>query len=802
MWQDIRYAWRTLAKTPGFTLVAVLTLALGIGSATSVFSVFYNLLFNAFAARDASRLAVPMAERDEPLSLPGTDVAFIRDHNHVFEDVVGYQRGLTLLSDGRQTHQLTVAGVTANAFDFYGVPALLGRPISPTDGKPDASPVFVVSYRMWKNELNGDPAVLGKTFAVAGKLHTLIGVMPPRFQAFGALTQAWVPISSITTDKLQMLARLRRGIRFSSASAEMNVLIRSIARLQPEPYPKLLPVSVISATDFLLGSYGIGAAGGSQYALKRMLYNLLAGVMLLLFIACANVGNLLLARATVRQKELAVRSALGASRARLIRQLLVESAVLSTAACALGCVFAYFGTKLAATIIPHKGLSIGGETVIGLNPLVLWFAIAAAVLTTVLCGLAPAFHRARGGELNAQIAASGWGSIGNARHARLRSGLVVGEVALSVVLLVGSGLLIHSFLKLTHVDLGFNAENLIFGAFGPSGLATYDERGSFVNRITQQLEAMPSVAEVAVNNSLPGYNTGQVSEVSALAATGIKVGFDGCTENLVSAMGLHLLRGRWLSAAEVRSAQQVAVLNKTAARDLFGDDDPVGKEITVKSIGNLKDAPFQIIGIAADTKNYNGPEQPSRPQAYIPYPIEGYGLFVIKTKAEPHSVMHAIQEQVWAVDPNVVFGHFEPVEDTLTKLTYSAPEFGVAAVTPIAGIGLLLVVCGVFSVMAYTVSLRTQEIGVRMALGAQQMNILLMVLRRGIAIIAMGAVLGTIASVWLSRFVASQLWGISAHDLLTFSTALPLIFLAGIVACYFPAQRAARTDPMVALRHE
>ena len=590
--QDIRYASRTLAKTPGFSLVAILTLALGIGASTTVFSAFYNLLFNAFAAKDANRLAVPITDKDEPLALSGSDLTFIRDGNHVFEDVVGYTRSRTLLSDGKETHQVIAAGVTANAFEFYGVSAFLGRPISSDDGKTDVPPVFVVSYRMWKDEFNGDPAVLGKTFRVAEKPRTLIGIMPASFQAFGALTEVWMPLANANAngEQCQILGRLRPGVTLNAASAEVEILIRRLAQLHPERYPKLFQVRVISATDFLLGPYGIGGAGGSEYGLRRMLYNLFGGVMLLLFIACANVASLLLARATVREKEIAVRSALGASRMRLVRQLLVESGFLAAIACGIGCIFAYFGTKWASTIIPHKGLSIGGETVIGLNPVVLLFAFGMTGLTTILCGLAPAFHSVRR-DLNTRMATSGKGSIGNPRHGKLRAGLVVGEVALCVVLLVGSGLLIHSFLKLTHVDLGFSPRNLVFGAFGPSERLTDDEREHFVERISQQLEGMPGVAEVAINNSLPGYNTGPVSEVTVPGSMRpLRIGFDGCTDNLVAVIGLHLLRGRWLSAPEVRSGQQVAVLNQTTARNLFGNIDPIGQQIKVKSIGHLKDA--------------------------------------------------------------------------------------------------------------------------------------------------------------------------------------------------------------------
>ncbi|HYT20690.1 MAG TPA: ABC transporter permease, partial [Candidatus Polarisedimenticolia bacterium] len=353
LFRDFRYAIRNLLKDPRFALVAIFTLALGIGAATVAFSAFYNLLFNAFAARDARRLVVLSMQNAEsggrpeldlvPLEGSLSDLDTIRRQNLAFEEIVGYHRGIVLLSDGSDNHQLYVAYVTGNAFDFYGVPPLHGRGIIAEDAKAEASPIFVMSYRTWKGEFHADPNILGRSFLVDGKPRTLVGIMPWRFQAFGALQQAWIPItdtretvgSSSAPAVDTMMARLKPGVTLEEASAELDVIIKRLAKVNPEGFSKHFTARVQSAADFMMGPYGIGSAGGSEtehFDIKQMLYDLVAGVMMLLLIACSGVANLLLARAAVRQKEIAVRSALGATRGRLVRQLLVESSVLAIAA--------------------------------------------------------------------------------------------------------------------------------------------------------------------------------------------------------------------------------------------------------------------------------------------------------------------------------------------------------------------------------------------------------------------------------------------------------------------------------------
>jgi putative ABC transport system permease protein len=831
--RDIRYALRNLRKDPKFTFVAVFALALGIGSSTVVFSVFYNLLFNAFAAKDAARLVVPVIEdADQPgsadaLTLPLTELAAIRQQNRVFENVVGYVMagGFVLANDGPQTYQFFCTRVTPDAFEFYGVPALLGRGIITTDGDPGAAPVFVMSYRAWNSSFHGDPGILGKTLTVDGEPRTLVGVMPPRFQAFGPQAEIWVPLNRARDSGHryadfpgELLARLKPGVTLQAASADLDLIIKNLATLHPKNFPKRFTVRVQTATDYLLGLAGRGPSLFHS-GLKHLLYDLLAAISMLLLIACSNVANLLLSRATAREKEMAVRSALGAARGQLIQQLLAESAVLALAAGVAGCAFAWFGLTFVALILPragdiYGGTQIGSETGLGFNPPVLFFTLGLSALTTLLCGMAPALRVTRV-DLQPQLAGSGKGGNSAFRHGRFRAVLVVAEITLSIVLLVGAGLMMRSFYLLTHVDLGFNPKNVLVTAFLPPPSRSRvpaiqrfaSPAGQAVLRdVVQRLKALPGVTQVAVEDTLPGYGPGRGFETSVQGNSHTEeVGVWAGDENLLQTLELRLIQGRWLSESQVRTAQDVGVLTQRTAHDFFGNASPIGQQMKIKAIedpaGHKQDLEFQIVGVVADVKTV-GPQNPGIPIVFLPYTLRGGFALLLKTSVNPASLRRAVQEQIWAVDREEIIGVASSVEDFLQKLTYATAEFGLLIATPLAGIALLLVIIGVFSVMAYTVSRRTQEIGVRMALGAQQDDVLRMVLRHGLALIAAGLAIGLLASFGLTRFLASQLWGVSPTDPWTFGIVVALIVGAGLAACYLPARRAMRVDPMVALRYE
>jgi putative ABC transport system permease protein len=830
--QDIRLALRRLRKSPVFTTVAVLTLALGIGVATSVFSIVYNLMFNAFAARDAGRLIVPVIEDAErpgvqdSLGLIPADLDAMREQNRVFENIVGYVTagGIVLANDGPETYQFFDTRVTSDAFESYGVPAILGRGILPDDGKPEATPVFVMSYKAWNATFHGDPAVVGRTIVIDGELRTLVGVMPERFQAFGSQADIWIPINRAndTARRLedfpaQLLGRLKPGVTLEAAAADVDVIVHRLAKTRPNYFPKQFTVRVQTATDDLLASAGSSAPSSFHPDLKHLLYYLLAGVAMLLLIACSNVANLVLSRATAREKEMAMRAALGASSGRLLRQLLAESSVLAMAACLVGCAFAWFGVKFVSAILPrvgdvYGGSRIGSETGFGLNPPVLLFALGLALFTTLVCGLAPALRLART-DLQPQSASFGNGFAFH--QGKLRAALVVAEVALSIILLTGAGLMMRSFYFLTHVDMGFNPKNVLLTVFLPppghsrvpaAQRFASPEGWALLRAVVDRLKTLPGVTEVAVEDTLPGYGPTSGYQTTVPGSMhSEEVGIWAADENLMSTLELRLKKGRWLSEREVQTSQYVGVITQRLARDLFGDAEPLGQQIRMKGFKDPfappRDVEFEVVGVVADVKT-GGPQQPSIPIIFAPYTLRGGFSLLLKTTVEPASLRHAVQQEVWAVDRDEIIGLCSPLADFFQRLTYATPEFALSITAPLASISLLLVVVGVFSVMAYTVSLQTQDIGVRMALGAQQHEILTMVLRKGFILTAAGICIGLFASFGLTRFLASQVWGVSATDPWTFGVVALLMMAAGLAACYLPARKATEVDPLVALRYE
>jgi putative ABC transport system permease protein len=828
---DFACALRSFSKDRRLVATAIFALALGIGASTTVFSVFYNFMFNAFAAKDADRMVVPVLARPEQpdyfqLFLHWPDLKYVREHNQVFENVVGSHSAIAEVQYGAQNYQFQNGHVSPDAFNFYGVPPLLGRGIAREDGESGAPPIFVMSFATWKSQFGADPAILGKSFVIEGEPTTLIGIMPKRFHGFGATQEIWTPVgeAQIASEaekgrSVNVLARVKRGTTLDSASAELDLLTHQLAALHPDDdnYPKKFVARVVTANDFLMGPSGEAAVFNSEIDLKGILYNLLAAVLVLLLIACSNVANLLLARATARQKEVAVRSALGASRWQLMRQLLVESLILALGACVVGTALAWMAMKAVdATIHQKVWQLIAPEAVVGLNMPVLLFAAGATVLTTLICGLLPAWRSTRH-DLQPQLVGSSKGTNATGRYGKLRAALVIGQVALSLVLMVGAVLMMRSLYRLTHIELGFNEKNILVAGFAPSRQGSQQaDRAAMVTpegqarfqRAAEIIRNLPGVASVAVNNTLPGYGPSRGPKVSVPGETRkVEAGMDECDENCLDTLQMHLLAGRWLSHDEVRARQFSAVISETLAHTLFGETNPIGQKLQVNgfkghSRADLPEkAVFAIVGIVRDVKNA-GPQSPAVPMAFIPPMITGDFLLQIRTNVEPASLMPAVEEAVWSVDRGEVFWVFGPLSDFYQEHTYALPEFGVSLSGPLAAIALLLAVVGIFSVMAYTVSLRTQEIGVRMTLGAQQSDILRMVVQRGFSLIAGGIFIGLLISFALTHFLVSQIWGVSAADPWTFGAVIALMIAAGLAACYLPARNATAVDPLVALRYE
>jgi putative ABC transport system permease protein len=809
-WQDFRYGVRTLFKDRRFALLAIFALALGIGASTVVFSVVYDGLLNPFPYKDANGISIFQIHDVERAGNRGRGIfsfpEFLdyREQNHVFTDMVGTAYTDVLYSFNGGAQQLQGAYVTTNTFPFLGVKPLLGRWITDDDGKPGAPPVFVMSFSFWKEQFNGDPKVLGTALTLNGEPRTLVGIMPPRFRYFGAPVYFPLGLSRNAADASDEYNRPRSlvgeerrkpGVTLQAAAADIDVIARRLAKVYPNDYPKRFTIWTDSLASDVVGDS------------KHILYVLLAAVGMLLLIACSNVANLLLARATVREKEIALRASLGASQGRLVRQLLVESFALAVAGGAFGCLFAYGGIRMIAAVIPAM---LPGEAVIELNRVVLMFAVGVTALTTLGCGLAPAVHSMRA-NLNKGLSGSGKGASGGFRHGNLRAGLVIVEVALSIVLLAGAGLMTRTLYALTHVNLGFDASNVLAAgiSFPRGSYTTVQERKAFFQQVLARITALPGVVAATETISLPPYNAGR-SEVTVPGKTHTEAWntmFDTCSEGYFKTLKIPLLRGRLLSEDDVDSGRIIAVVNQAFVRNYFPNDDPIGQSFKLNVFDLIAQTPhdayFEIIGVVADIKN-QGLQDPPMPQAYIPYTITAYAnrAILVRTAVHPLSLLKSVRTEIWAVDRNVALSEAGTLTDLLQRYSYAQPEFGLVSLSAFAGIGLLLTAIGVFSVMAYSVSLQTHEIGVRLALGAQRGDILRMVLNKGLTLVIVGILIGLATSFGVTRLLSSELWGVSASDPWTFSVVVTVVAAVGTVACLSPARRATRVDPLIALRYE
>jgi putative ABC transport system permease protein len=811
---DLRFASRTLLKDRGFVLLAIFTLALGMGATTVIFSVVDGALLHPFPYRDANDISIfRIHNLDEAgntgrlwLSVP--EFLDYREQNHVFADMTGTGPGSVLYTAGGATEHLSGAYVTANTFMFLGVRPILGRYINPDDGKPGAPAVFVMNYRMWQRRFHGDRSILGRTFTLNGVPRTLVGIMPPRFQYFGAAV--WLPLSlsrngvnatgGTETAGRQMYLipeeRRKPGVSLDAVAADLSVIARRLAKVFPSEYPKRFSVQTDTVASDVVGGF------------KTMLYILLAAVGMLLLIACSNVANLLLARSTSREKEIAIRAALGASRVRLIRQMLVESLGLAAAGGTMGCLFASGGLKAVMAVMPRDTLP--SESVIELNTAVLLFTAGVAVVTTLLVGLAPALHAVRG-ELHGRLKDTGWGVRGSSGQGRFRAGLVTSEVALSVVLLAGAGLMMRSFLAVEHVDLGFDPANILAAqiVFPQGRYQTPEQNKLLFQQILPRINALPGVVSAAEAVTLPPFG-GPESEVTIPGETHTlrwRAMFELCSQGWFRTVGVPLLRGRLLSADDVNSARQMAVINKTLARRYFGKQDPIGQKIILKALDSVPGAPhdtaFEIVGIVGNVKN-DGLEQPTLPEAFVPYTVASFGRrgVLVRTASNPAAMQNSISRAIWSVDPSIALAQMDSIPTLLKDYAYAQPRFGLAVLGVLATLGLTLVVTGVFSVMAYSVSLQTHDIGIRMALGAQKNDVLKMVIGQGTKLALVGVLIGVTGALAVTRFLASLLYGVTPTDPVTFVAVSLILTGVALLACYIPARRATKVDPMVALRYE
>jgi len=809
--QDIRYALRNLRKTPGFAIVAVLTLALGIGASTAIFSVMENILMEPFPYPDAQRfysVQIHDTERNEPggrASFSGPEYLDYVEQSHVFDRVIANDQLDVLYRSGEGTQMLSGHYVTPGTFEFLGMPALLGRVMQPADYEPGATPVFVLRYKTWVKEFAADPKILNKTFVLNDTPRMLVGIMPPRF-AWGD-ADVWIPDkpnrTAVNTAYAGafprfwfFLGHLKPGVSVQQAEADLTVVAKRLATVYPKDYPKHFTVEVQSLTDLVVGQF------------RTTLYIVLAAVGLLLLIGCGNVANLLLARATTREKEFAIRSALGAGRWRLVSQLLVESLILALGGAVLGTLLAWGGLKFLVALMPQN--IIPAEAAIRLNVPVLLFTLGIAVLTAILFGLAPALRVARK-DLNEPLRDSGKGQSGGSRHGRFRNAVVVLEVALSLTLLVAAGLLMRSFVALREVHLGLQPDHVLVARL-PLPVERYktsDQLVGFYRPLLQRLKALPGVVEVTETSTLPPY--GGIGSEIAIAGKSHQekwhAMFQLCSEGYFPVLKIQFLDGRAFTEAEVNGKRKLAVVNQTFVKKYLPGENPIGRQVRIAQLAEFEDKmtdpTFEIIGVVADAKN-RGLQDPPDAEMWVPYTVTGSAFrgVLVRTTQEPLTLLESVRHEVWLTDANVALTLTGTLEGYISQFSYAGPRFGFFLMSIFGSIGLILVTIGVYSVLAYTTARRTQEIGIRMALGAQGSDVLGMVIRVGLTLVGIGVGLGLLVSLALGKVIATQLWGVSAYDPWTLTCVPILLIVTGLVACWVPARRASRVDPLVALRYE
>jgi len=805
VWHDLRYSLRTLWKAGGFAAVSIATLALGIGAATAIFSVIDNVLLAPFPYQGAARMVFPRIHAAQQAPDEGrqgytaNEVLEFAENNHVLDGLTAAKEDLVLYRHGEGTEQLYGAHVTPGTFEFFGLPALHGRVAQPEDYAPGAPPVFVLRYKTWKERFNGDLSVLNKTFVLNGAARTLIGIMPPRFGWYDA--DVYIPerlaraAGAAGFPDWFLLGRLRPGVSRLRAEADLTVIANRLAKINPQAYPAHFTVQLRKLGDTVIGRF------------EETLYTVLAAVGLLLLIACSNVANLLLARATTREKEFALRTALGARRARLVRLLMVESLVLAIAGAALGIFIAWGGLKLLVAAMPQD--LIPAETVIALNAPVLLFTLGVAALTPLIFGLLPALQSSRR-DLTDPLRDSAKGVGGGFQGRWLRDAVVVGEVALSLTLLIGAGLLMRSFVALRKANLGLRADHVFETAvvLPAERYKTPQQVTGFFRPLLARLGALPGVVDAAESSTVPPYSF----ETSKLEIAGKTHQDDWQTllqtvsQQYFRTLRIELKRGRTFSEQEVNDARKVAVVNQTFVLRYLPGETPLGRRIRLASVESADprhDSWFEIIGVVGDVTN-NGLQAPAEPEVWVSYTTLGSEgrVLLVRTAQDPSTMMEVVRKEVWAADSEVGLAYPSTLDDRLSKILYAGPRFGLVLMTIFGCIGLILVTVGVYSVLAYSTAQKTHEIGIRMALGAEDTEVLRMVVRTGLRLVIAGMAIGIAISVMLGRLIGAQLEGVTAYDPATLAGTTLLLTMTAALACWIPARRAARVDPMIALRYQ
>jgi putative ABC transport system permease protein len=806
---EIRFALRQLRKSPAFTFIAILTLALGIGANTAIFSVVNAVLLRPLPYKTPDQLVMiwEASKKDdidkEPLSFPNFND--YRQQAQSFDGVGGFTNTAPILSAGDgEPERLTGAAVIGDFFSVLGIEPVMGRKFLPEENEDGKNRVVILSHAFWQRRFGADPKLVGQQITLNGNQYTVIGVMAPAFQDPVATAkrpaELWVPLAitegmrnSRRGDFLQVVARLKPNVSADQARAELQGIAKRLEQQYPDTNTGWLSF-LVPLHEELTGN------------IRPALLILLGAVAFLLLIACANVANLLLARASARQREIAVRSALGASRARIIRQLLTENLILSLAGGAAGLLLAFWGTQALLAISPGN---IPRLQSIGIDPQVLLFTIGISLTTGVLFGLAPAVIVSKL-NLNDTLKEGGRSSAEGAGGRRVRNGLAIAEIALSLILLVGAGLLIRSFLRLQEVKPGFNPDNILTAQLSLP-VAKYAENQQVVNFYDQLLERLaqqPGVKSVSLTNGLPMGGGGDFLaffvEGKPIARTDRVPDAESRTigSDYFRTMEIALRRGRFLSEQETQDAPRAAVINEALAKKYFAGEDPIGKRITFGDPQAADATWWNIVGIIADVRQ-SSLDKDAYPQIFRVYkqnPSRGMTV-VMRTAGEPTSMANTLRQEVWSLDRQQPLHNVRTLEQVLAD-SIARPRFNTLLITILAGVALVLAAVGIYGVISYSVTQRTHEIGVRMALGASSGNVLRLVVGHGMFLAGIGLAVGVVGAFAVTRIMGSLLYGVSASDPLTYIVLVALLGFIALVASYIPARRAMRVDPVVALRNE
>lgn len=804
--RDMRFSARGLTKSPGFAAVTAGSLALGIGGSTAMYSVIYGVILNPFAYRDVDRLMSVYVQDSQGRSNGSyyniDQFVDIAQRNNVFSGVIA-----STWSDVTMTHDGTGPGdpqrlrgnhCTMNTFDVMGVPPLIGRTTTREDAAPGAVPVVVLGYKFWQRQFGGDPGVVGRKLTLNGKVRPVIGVMPRRFMWRGAdvyLPDVFRHGADVEGEhEVHLLGRLKPGVTVAEAIAGLQPIIEDLRRRNPSDFPEKWRIRLRTFKETF------------PSGITEALWILFGAVGLLLLISCVNVSSLLLSHMAARQKEIAVRSAVGASRSRLVGQFLSETLVLALCGGALGVLAAYGALHGIIAMVPPD--TIPDEAEITLNAPVLWFTLGISVLAALLVGIAPALQFSRR-DIVSSLKEAGRSMSGGTSQHLLRNGLVVGEVALSLILLVGASLMIRTLVSIQSADLGIHRGSILTLRipFSADRYPTAQRRNAFLLDVARRINGVPGVEATGINAGLaPVYNWTFPVEIPGVRPDNRPVILQQVNQDYARALGLALIHGRFLNDEDVGAKVHHAAVNQSFVRRYLTGRDALGAIVHLPRLrrapANLEDDSFEITGIVRDTVNRISTRE-TLPEIYIPFTVLGLAdrLYVLAA-VRPESLDRAVREQIYAADRGQPVTDVRTLENMLDDYVYARPRFNLLLFGVFAGLGLALALLGVHGVMANAVSQRTREIGIRFALGARYRQVIGMVLRSAAQLLAIGIIAGVIGSIASARVLSGLVQNVSTIDVYSLAAVIALLFATGLLASFWPARRAARVDPVTALREE